>query len=115
MLVRWRLLMEGGLIIKDILTRAILINIPANMGKSKLCKVMVNVWAVFRLVSASVSIGRVEMHYLQQYIKLMTRVEMMARREIQEADQVDKNSKTYKLSSHLIKRMYLADRRTKPP
>jgi hypothetical protein len=105
----------GGLTIKDMLTRAIHINIPAKTGKSKLCKVMVNVWAVFKPVSANVSIGHVEMHDLQQYIKLMTRVEMTVRREIQEADKVDKNSKTYKLSSHVIERMYLADRGKKPP
>ena len=66
---------KGGVTIKDMLMRAISLNIPAKIGKSKLCKFMVDVWAVFKPVSANVKIGRAEMHDLQQYIKLMTRVE----------------------------------------
>ena len=40
---------------------------------------MVYVWAVFKPVSAHVSIGRVEMHDLQQYMELITRVSGKAR------------------------------------
>jgi len=104
----------GGVTIKDLLARAIPINIPAKIGKSKLCKFMVDVWAVFKPVSANVKIGRAEMHDLQQYIELMTRVEATARREIHEADNIDKNSKSHKLPSHAMERRYLADRGTKP-
>jgi hypothetical protein len=40
---------------------------------------------------------------------------MTVRHEIQEADQVDKNFKTHKISSHAMERKYLADRGAKPP
>ena len=46
---------------------------------------MVNVWAVFKHVSANVSIGHAEMHNLQQFIEMMTRVETTARCEIRDS------------------------------
>jgi hypothetical protein len=80
----------GGLTIKDMLTRAIPINTPpVKTTKSKLCGLMVDVWAVLQPVTANVSIGHVEMHKLQQYIKLMSRIEMSASGEIHEADNAD--------------------------
>ena len=44
----------------------------------------------------------------------MTRVEATERRDIHEADNIDKNSKSHKLPSHAMERRYLADRGTKP-
>jgi len=92
-----------------LLARAIPINIPAKIGKSKLCKFMVDVWAVLKPVSTNVKIGRAEMHYLQQYIELMNRMEATVRRAINEANNANKNSKSHKLSSHAMERGYLAE------
>jgi len=114
-LAQWTKNIGGGVTIKDLLTRAIPINIPAKIGKSMLCKFMVDVWAVLKPVSTNVKIGRAEMHDLQQYIELMNRMEATAMSVINEANNTDKNSKSLKLSSHAMERGYLADRGTKPP
>jgi hypothetical protein len=97
------------------LTGAIPINTPPiKTTKSKLCSLMVDVWTVLRPVTVNMSIGRVEMHDLQQYIKLLSRIEMLASRKIHEADNADQNSKTHKLSAHAMDRRYMADQGTRP-
>ena len=93
-----------GSIIKDMLTKAIPINIPAKMGKSKLCESMVNVWAVFKPARPST------VHQTDDIW-----VEMTTRHEIHEADQVVKNFKTHKIPSHTMERKYLDDHGKKPP
>jgi hypothetical protein len=107
---------DGGvLIIKDMLTRAIAINtLPIKTTKSKLCSLLVNVWAVLRPFTANVSIGHVEMHALHQYIEHMSRIQMLASREIHEANNADQNCKTNKLSAHAIDRKYMANWGTRP-
>ncbi len=105
----------GGTTIRDLLSKAVPIRFAAKTTKSKVCKFMVNVWAVLQVVIANVSIGREARHDLQQCLDLLTRIEAVARQEISEADKQDKTSKSFKLPSQAMERMYLADRGSKPP
>jgi hypothetical protein len=105
----------GGTTISDLLSKAIPIRFAAKTTKSKVCKFMVNVWAVLQVVIANVSIGREARHNLQQYLDLLKRIKAVARREISEANKQDKTSKSFKLPSQAMERMYLADRGSKPP
>jgi hypothetical protein len=114
-MLRWRSLTGGGLTIKAMLTRAIPIDTPpVKTSKTKLCGLMVNVWAVLGPVTGNVSIRHVEMHDLQQYIKLMSRIERLAIHKIHEANNIDYNSKIHKLSAHAMDRKYMADHGMRP-
>jgi hypothetical protein len=99
----------GGTTVRDLLSKAIPIRFVAKTTMSKVCKFMVNVWAVLQVVIANVSIGREARHNLQQYLDLLTRIKAMARQEISEADKQNKTSKSIKLPGQAMERMYLAD------
>jgi len=70
---------EGGMTIRGLLSKAIPITFATKTTKSKVCKFMVNVWAVLQVVITKVSIGRDIRHDLQQYLDLLTRIEAVAR------------------------------------
>jgi hypothetical protein len=76
---------------------------------------MVNVWEVLQVFIANVSIGREARHDLQQYLDLLTKIKAVAKREISEANEQDKTSKSFKLPSQAMERMYLTDCGSKPP
>jgi len=54
-------------------------------------------------------------HDLQSYLEFMIRIEASSRRELAEADLIDKNAKPYNLPTEEMERLYMSNGRFKPP
>jgi hypothetical protein len=77
--------------------------------KSSIVEILVKCWAVVSGIVEHSTLGRDTTHKLDRYLSLMGRLTSTAKRAITEADEVDKNSKSIKLTGQDLHRMMLAD------
>ncbi|KAL3761327.1 hypothetical protein ACHAW5_001759 [Stephanodiscus triporus] len=83
-------------------------------SKSRIAETPVKSWAVISGIVANSNLGRELTHQLQAYLSLMGRLETTAGHAISEANEVDRNSKSIKLTGQDLHRPMLGDRATKP-
>jgi hypothetical protein len=77
-------------------------------------KIFVKTWAVISGIVANFTFGHKLTHQLEAYPSLMGRLESTAFHAISEANKVNANSKSIKLSSHDLHRMMLEDQGLRP-
>jgi hypothetical protein len=83
-------------------------------SKAAIAKTFVKSWAILSGIVANTTLGRELTHQLKAYLSLMGRLETTAGLVISEADEVDQNSKSIKLSGCDLQRSMLGDGATKP-
>ena len=83
-------------------------------SKARIAETFVKSWAVISGIVANSNLGRELTHQLQAYLSLMGRLETTAGHAISEANEVDRNSKSIKLTGQDLHRPMLGDRATKP-
>ena len=107
--------MAGGTSICDLLLRAIPMSIPTRLTKISVTVHMVHIWVIMSTMLKTGVLRRTEKHDLQSYLKFMIRIEASSRRELAEADLIDKNAKPYNLPTEEMERLYLSNGGFKPP
>jgi hypothetical protein len=105
----------GGASICDLLLRAIPISIPTKITKISVTVHMVDIWVIMSTMMKTGVLRRTEKHDLQSYLEFMIRIEASSRRELAEADLIDKNAKPYNLPTEEMERLYLSNGGFKPP
>ena len=102
---------DGGVetYICDLLLRAIPISLPTKINKISVTVHMVDIWVIMSAVLKTGVISRTEKHDLQSYLEFMIRIEASSRRELADADLIDKNSKPYNLPTEEMERLYLSN------
>jgi hypothetical protein len=105
----------GGASICDLLLRAIPISIPTKITKISITVHMVDIWVIMSTMMKTGVLRRTEKHDLQSYLEFMIRIEALSRRELAEADLIDKNTKPYNLPTEEMERLYLSNGGFKPP
>ena len=98
---------DGGVetSICDLLSRAIPTSIPTRITKISVAVHMVDIWVIMSAVLKTGVLRRTEKHDLQSYLKFMIRIEASSRRELAEADLIDKNAKPYNLPTEEMERL----------
>jgi hypothetical protein len=100
--------------IAELLRKSVPFSVPKKLSKSKICEMLVIAWAVISGIVANSILGREATHQLEPYLSMMSRVESTSRRAITEAEDVNKNTKSIKLTGRDRNRMMLEDRASKP-
>jgi hypothetical protein len=101
--------------IRDLLSRAIPTIIPTKISKISVTVHLVDIWVIMSAVLKTGVLRRTEKHDLQSYLKFMIRIEASSRRELAEADLIDKNAKPYNLPTEEMERLYMSNGGFKPP
>jgi hypothetical protein len=76
---------------------------------------MVDIWITMSTMLKTGVLHRTEKHDLQSYHEYMIRIEASSRRELAEADLIDRNAKPYNLPTEEMERLYLCNGGFKPP
>jgi hypothetical protein len=82
----------GGTSICDLLLRAIPMSIPTRLTKISVTVHMVHIWVIMSTMLKTGVLRRTEKHDLQSYLEFMIWIETSSRRELAEADPIDKNA-----------------------
>ena len=98
----------------DLLSRAIPASIPTRLTKISIAVHMVDIWVIMSAMLKTRVLRRTEKHDLQSYLEFMIRIKASSRRELAEADQINKNSKPYNLPMDEMARHYLSNGIYKP-
>jgi hypothetical protein len=106
---------RGVTSICDLLSRAILMSIPTKINKISVTMHMVDIWVIVSTMLKTGVLSRTEKHDLQSYLEFMIWIEASSRRELAEADLIDKNAKPYNLPTEEMERTYLCSGGFKPP
>jgi hypothetical protein len=73
-------------------------SIPTRLTKISVTVHMVDIWVIMSTMLKTGVLRRTEKHHdLQSYLEFMIRIEALNRRELAEADLIDKNAKPYNL------------------
>ena len=83
-------------------------------SKAAITEIFVKTWAVISGIVANFTFGRKLTHQLAAYLSLMGRLELTAFHAISEANKVDANCKSIKLSGQDLHRMMLEDQGSRP-
>ena len=89
--------------------RAIPISILTKITKISVTVHMVDIWVIISTMLKTGVLRRTEKHDLQSYLKFMIRIEASSRRELAEANLIDKNAKPYNLPTEEMERLYLSN------
>ena len=102
-------------LIADLLRHALPFEVTKRVtSKSGIAERFTKSWAILSGIIANTTLGRKLTHQLEAYLSLMGRLESTAEHAISEADEVDRNSKSVKLTGRELHRPMLGDRATKP-
>jgi hypothetical protein len=113
---RMEIVGEGKpVLIADLLLKAIPFEVTKRTSsKSEIAATFVKSWSVLSGIVANSSLSRDLTHQLEAYLSLMGRLESTAEHAITEADEVEKNGKSFRLTGSELHRTMLKDRATKP-
>jgi hypothetical protein len=113
---RMEIVGEGKpVLIADLLLKAIPFEVTKRTSsKSEIAATFVKSWSVLSGIVANSSLSRELTHQLEAYLSLMGRLESTAEHAITEADEVEKNGKSIRLTGSELHRTMLKDRATKP-
>ena len=102
-------------LIADLLCQALPFEVM-NRASSKygIAKTFVKSWAILSGIVANKNLGRELSHQLESYLSLMGRLELTAEHVICEADEVDRNGKSIRLTGSELHWTMLNDCATKP-
>ena len=105
----------GETSICNLLSRAIPTSIPTRISKISVAVHMVDIWVIMSTVLKTGVLRRTEKHDLHSYLEFMIRIEASSRRELADADLIDKNSKPYNHPTEEMERLYMSNGGFKPP
>ena len=104
----------GETSICNLLSRAIPTSIPTRISKISVAVHMVDIWVIMSTVLKTGVLRRTEKHDLHSYLEFMIRIEASSRRELADADLIDKNSKSYNHPTEEMERLYMSNGGFKP-
>jgi hypothetical protein len=76
---------------------------------------MVSIWVVLSAVLKNQKIRRSDHHDLQSYVEFMVQIETSSQQQLVEADNLDKDSRSFHLPKKEMEKEHLCDGGFKPP